>query len=72
VSYPGDSRTVEKIIADILDAAGASAEIVSRGKDAWSEDRILRLAGEAVINRIGFGQQTSGGRSGRNPRGALG
>jgi len=53
VSYRGDSRTVEKIIADILDAASASAEIVSRGKDAWSEDRILRLAGEAVINRIG-------------------
>jgi uncharacterized protein with HEPN domain len=53
VSHAGDSRTVEKIIADILDAASASAEIVSRGKDAWNEDRILRLAGEAVINRIG-------------------
>jgi len=53
VSNRGDSRTVEKIIADILDAASASAEIVSRGKDARSEDRILRLAGEAVINRIG-------------------
>ncbi|HVN10738.1 MAG TPA: HepT-like ribonuclease domain-containing protein [Kineosporiaceae bacterium] len=53
MSYRGDSRTVEKIIADILDAASASAEIVSRGKDGRSEDRILRLAGEAVINRIG-------------------
>ena len=64
MSNRGDSRTVEKIIADILDAASASAEIVSRGKDAWSEDRILRLAGEAVINRIGrrCGQQTSRGR----------
>lgn len=24
-----------------------------RGRDAWNDDRILRLAGEAVISRIG-------------------
>ncbi|MGC9155200.1 MAG: DUF86 domain-containing protein [Ferrimicrobium sp.] len=27
--------------------------MVSRGIDAWREDRLLRLAGEAVISRIG-------------------
>src|SRR5262249_12499362 len=30
-----------------------AAEIVARGKDAWQRDRLLRLAGEAVISRIG-------------------
>ena len=53
MSQPGDPRTVDKIVGDILDAADAAAEIISRGEDAWERDRILRLAGEAVINRIG-------------------
>ena len=53
MSQPGDPRTVDKIIGDLLDAAGAAAEIVARGEDAWNQDRLLRLAGEAVINRIG-------------------
>ena len=34
-------------------AAAAAAEIVARGRDAWDDDRLLRLAGEAVISRIG-------------------
>jgi uncharacterized protein with HEPN domain len=46
-------RQADKIIGDLLDAADAAAEIVSRGKDAWQQDRLLRLAGEAVISRIG-------------------
>jgi hypothetical protein len=44
---------VDKLIGDLLDAASAAAEIVTRGRDAWNADRLLRLAGEAVINRIG-------------------
>ena len=46
-------RTAVKIIGDLLDAANAAAEIVARGKDAWDHDRLLRLADEAVISRIG-------------------
>lgn len=41
------------MIGDLLDARGAAAEIVARGKEAWDRDRLLRLAGEAVISRIG-------------------
>jgi uncharacterized protein with HEPN domain len=41
------------VIGDLLDACGAAAEIVARGKEAWDRDRLLRLAGEAVISRIG-------------------
>ena len=29
-----------------------AAELVARGKSAWDEDRLLRLAGEAIIGRI--------------------
>lgn len=49
----GDQRSTEKIIDDLLDAANAAAEIVDRGLNAWEADRLLRLAGEAIINRIG-------------------
>lgn len=40
------------LLADIEDASAAAAEIVARGKKAWDADRLLRLAGEAVIGRI--------------------
>lgn len=53
MSQPGEPRPIEKIIGDLLDAAGAAAEIVARGQEAWDHDRLLRLAAEAVINRIG-------------------
>jgi uncharacterized protein with HEPN domain len=52
VTEPGQPRTV-KVLDDLLDAASAAAEIVARGRDAWDQDRLLRLAGEAVISRIG-------------------
>ena len=45
-------RPLDSIIADIEDAAEAARELVGRGKDAWDDDRLLRLAGEAVIGRI--------------------
>jgi uncharacterized protein with HEPN domain len=47
-----DRRRVEAVFADIDDAAAAAAELAARGKDAWDEDRLLRLAGEAIIGRI--------------------
>jgi uncharacterized protein with HEPN domain len=53
VTQPDDGQAVQKVIGDVLDAATAAAEIVSRGEDAWNADRLLRLAAEAVINRIG-------------------
>ncbi|WP_298343574.1 HepT-like ribonuclease domain-containing protein [Ferrimicrobium sp.] len=53
MTHPADQRSVEKTIDDLLDASSAADEIVNRGIDAWNSDRLLRLAGEAVINRIG-------------------
>ena len=46
-------RPVDKIVTDLLDAVGAASELVERGRDAYDTDRLLRLAGEAVIGRIG-------------------
>ncbi len=48
-------RNVDEVLADIEDAAGAAAELVGRGKNAWDGDRMLRLAGEAIIGRIADG-----------------
>lgn len=45
-------RPLEEALADIEDAAAAVAELVRRGKDTWEGDRLLRLAGEAVVGRI--------------------
>ncbi len=46
-------RDVDKLVGDLLDASSAADQIVARGRDAWHGDRLLRLAGEAVISRIG-------------------
>ncbi|HUP16047.1 MAG TPA: hypothetical protein VM848_08370 [Acidimicrobiia bacterium] len=46
-------RPVDKIVADLLDAVGAARELIGRGRDSYDSDRLLRLAGEAVIGRIG-------------------
>ncbi|MFA5889535.1 MAG: HepT-like ribonuclease domain-containing protein [Actinomycetota bacterium] len=43
---------MDAVLADILDAVAAAAELVARGKPAWDEDRLLRLAGEAIIGRV--------------------
>lgn len=53
MSQPGQARTTDKVVRDLLDAAGAAAEIVARGQEAWDNDRLMRLAAEAVIDRIG-------------------
>lgn len=37
----------------MAEAVDAAAEIVAAGKERWAEERPLRLAGEAVIGRIG-------------------
>lgn len=44
---------IDKTVADLLDAATTTAEIVARGREAWDDDRLLRLAREAAMSRIG-------------------
>jgi uncharacterized protein with HEPN domain len=39
--------------AALADAADAAAELVRLGKERWDAERVLRLAGEAVIGRLG-------------------
>jgi len=46
-------RPVEKIVRDLVDACDAAAELVDRGREAFDRDRMLRLAAEAIIGRIG-------------------
>ena len=43
---------LDGVLADIEEAAEAARELIGRGKAAWEDDRLLRLAGEAVIGRI--------------------
>lgn len=41
-------RPLGKIVADLLDACNASAELVGRGRHVYDDDRMLRLAAEAI------------------------
>lgn len=52
MTSPETSRRLESVFDDIDDAADAGAELIGRGREAWDDDRLLRLAGEAVIGRI--------------------
>ena len=47
------TRGVDDLLADLAEAADAAAELVSSGKKRWDAERPLRLAGEAVIGRLG-------------------
>ena len=47
------TRGVDDLLADLADAADAAAELVRLGKERWDTERPLRLAGEAVIGRLG-------------------
>jgi uncharacterized protein with HEPN domain len=47
------TRGVDDLLADLAEAADAAAELVSLGKKRWEAERPLRLAGEAVIGRLG-------------------
>jgi uncharacterized protein with HEPN domain len=46
-------RPLGKIVADLIDACNVSADLVARGRQAYDDDRMLRLAAEAIIGRIG-------------------
>jgi len=47
------TRGVDDLLADLAEAADAAAELVRLGKKRWDTERPLRLAGEAVIGRLG-------------------
>jgi uncharacterized protein with HEPN domain len=47
------TRGVDDLLADLAEAADAAGELVSLGKKRWEAERPLRLAGEAVIGRLG-------------------
>ena len=47
------TRGVDDLLANLAEAADAAAELVSLGKERWDAERPLRLAGEAVIGRLG-------------------
>ena len=47
------SRGLDDLLADLAEAADAAAELVRLGKERWDSERPLRLAGEAVIGRVG-------------------
>jgi len=47
------TRGFDDLLADLAEAADAAAEIVMLGKERWDAERPLRLAGEAVVGRLG-------------------
>ena len=47
------TRGVHDLLADLAEAADAAAELVGFGKKRWDTERPLRLAGEAIIGRLG-------------------
>jgi uncharacterized protein with HEPN domain len=47
------TRGVDDLLADLTEAVDAAAELVDLGKERWDGERLLRLAGEAVIGRLG-------------------
>jgi uncharacterized protein with HEPN domain len=47
------TRGVDDLLADLAEAFDAGAELVDLGKERWDAERPLRLAGEAVIGRLG-------------------
>ena len=47
------SRSDDERIADIVEASAEIAAVVDRGKTAWDEDRVSRLAVERLLEIIG-------------------
>ena len=46
-------RNFDDLLEDLAEAVDAAAELVALGKDRWEAERPLRLAGEAVVGRLG-------------------
>ena len=46
------ARPLGSMLADLFDAGDAARDLIGRGREAWDGDRLLWLAGEAVIGRL--------------------
>jgi len=46
-------RNLDDLLADLAEAVDAAAELTGLGKERWDTERPLRLAGEAVVGRLG-------------------
>ncbi|MGH9301115.1 MAG: hypothetical protein ACRD0I_09655 [Acidimicrobiales bacterium] len=46
-------RNVGDLLEDLAEAIDAASELVALGKARWDTERPLRLAGEAVVGRLG-------------------
>lgn len=46
-------RSLGELLDDLDEAVDAAKELVACGRERWEHERPLRLAGEAVIGRIG-------------------
>ena len=46
-------RSVEKLLDDMLQAAGVAEEIVRRGRERFDTDLVTQFGAEAVVGRIG-------------------
>ncbi len=46
-------RNLSDLLSDLDEAVNAAQDLVRMGRDRWDREQILRLAGEAVIGRIG-------------------
>ena len=46
-------RNFDDLLEDLAEAVDAAAELVALGQDRWEAERPLRLAGEAVVGRLG-------------------
>lgn len=49
---PLDGRT-RQVLGDFLEFAGTGARLVERGRLAYDDDEMLRLAAEAILHRVG-------------------
>lgn len=46
-------RGIDDLLEDLAEAVDAATELVALGKNRWDVERPLRLAGEAVVGRLG-------------------
>lgn len=49
----GTNDRDQRAVQDILDFCGQAARLVARGHDAFESDEMLRLAAEALAQRVG-------------------
>jgi uncharacterized protein with HEPN domain len=53
VSAAGATEQDQRAVQDILDFCGQASRLVGRGRDAFESDEMLRLAAQALAQRVG-------------------